>query len=138
MPRLVLFRSAEHALVSNPHAIGQSPPRFAGRRLRDEPPSPKVEPGDEHPDLVDHYEVCDEVLVDHQLLQDAAKAGDGFILASAVAKTRAEAEKLLKAVAATNAREDARARSQTQAESPSAKTARVALDKTTTSESKVS
>lgn len=95
MPRLIMFRSAENALVANPAAIDISPRRFAGRKLRDTPPPAKVEEGDEHPDLVDHYEVCDEVLEDHPLLQKAAARGNGFILGTAMAKTRAEANRLL-------------------------------------------
>lgn len=95
MPRLIMFRSAPTALVAHPGAIDISPRRFAGRKLRETPPSPKVEANDEHPDLVDHYEVCDEVLVDDPLLQKAAGRGDGIILGVGMARTMAEAERLL-------------------------------------------
>ena len=94
MPRYVLFRSAPTALVTNPHATNVSPPRFAGRKLRAEPPPRAEKPGDEHPDLVDHYEVCDEVLLDDPHLRSAAAAGDGEILFIVTAKTRELADQL--------------------------------------------
>ena len=93
MSRYILFKSSPDALVSNPHALGVNPPRFAGRRLRDVPPSPKVLAEDEHPSLVDFYEPCEEVLLDHPHLRDAAKAGDGEILCVVTARTRADADK---------------------------------------------
>ncbi len=105
MPRYVLFVSAPLALVTNPHAINANPARFAGRKLRDVPPAAKKLPEDEHPDLIDFYEVLPggEVLIDDPHLQDAAKAGDGKILCTITAKTRAEADKLFEADAAKRA-----------------------------------
>ena len=105
MPRYVLFRSAPLALVTNPHAINANPARFAGRKLRDVPPAAKKLPEDEHPDLIDFYEVIPEgeVLIDDPHLRDAAKAGDGEILCTVTAKTRGEADKLFEAEAAKRA-----------------------------------
>lgn len=103
MPRFVLFKSGPLALVTNPHAPNVMPPRFAGRRMRDVPPSPKVLPEDEHPSLIDFYEPCEEVLVDDPHLRDAAKAGDGEILCIVTARTRADADKQFEAEATKRA-----------------------------------
>jgi hypothetical protein len=110
MPRFLLFKSGPDALVANPHAIGVNPPRFAGRRMRDVPPSPKVRPEDEHPNLVDFYEPCEEVLIDHPHLRDAAKAGDGEILCVVTARTRADADKQFEAEATKRATSQAMTR----------------------------
>ena len=104
MPRYVLFVSAPTALVTNPHAVNAMPARFAGRRLRETPPSPKVLPEDEHPDLIDHYECVEEVLIDDPHLRSAAAKGDGTILYTVTTKTRAEADKLFEADAMKRAK----------------------------------
>ena len=103
MPRYILFKSGPDALVSNPHALGVNPPRFAGRQMRAVPPSPKVLPEDEAPNLIDFYEPCEEVLIDHPHLRDAAQAGNGEILCVVTARTRADADKQFEAEAARRA-----------------------------------
>jgi hypothetical protein len=56
MPRFLLVRGRQGVLVTNPHAIGASPMRVAGQRLRtDAPKGP----------LHTLFEPCDEVLLEH-------------------------------------------------------------------------
>jgi len=76
MPRFLLVRGRQGVLVTNPHAIGASPMRVAGQRLRtDAPKGP----------LHTLFEPCDEVLLEHGDLLAAAKAGDIDLLARVVA-----------------------------------------------------
>ena len=121
MPRYVLFASAPDALVTNPHAVNAMPARFAGRRLRATPPAPKVLPEDEHPNLIDHYECVEEVLVDHPHLRSAAAKGDGTILCIVTARTRAEADKMFEVDAAKRA-----TKATTESSAPAAPTSRTA------------
>lgn len=111
MPRYLLFRSGELALVANPHTLDITPTRWAGRRLRATPPLPKQGPDDVHPDLIDFYEPCEEILLDDPHLRSAAKAGDGEILAIVEARSLALAEPLLRAAVAKAAADTARAKS---------------------------
>lgn len=76
MPRFLLVRGRQGVLVANPHALGASPMRIAGQRLR--PDAPKGP-------LHTLFEPCDEVLADHADLRSAARVGDLVLLAECIA-----------------------------------------------------
>jgi hypothetical protein len=83
MPRFLKVKGKPGVLVSNPHAHGANPRRYAGKRLIATPePIPNL-------DLVDRFEDVEELMQESPALRAAIKAGELELVGECVAKDHA-------------------------------------------------
>jgi hypothetical protein len=90
MPRFLLVKGKPGLLVANPYALDANPSRFCGMRMKLD----ELKPGAEY---VDHFEPCEEMLLEHADILSCLKKGELELVAKVVANTHDEARASLAA-----------------------------------------